>query len=420
MISSEEKRKVLNEIIDGSKDPTKKEEVQKMLYDLMLRDTNGGKLYKYRSFDKDGYSLKNFEDGTLHCSSPSVFNDPFDFKVGIDLQSLYGYKLSRENDIIVESFDKFYEVTIGLLSIEECSEPVQRIIKALSSNDVVMGLVDFMKTVSSPEERTAYIKRNPSIITELLKVVLDDPMMKDSLGMTSEMLPNLLNCLKTENLLQEDKAEPLIKTVAENNGIFEDADEIGLAMMLGSILVPEQKDEIKKAEASLKQVEKELTERMNSLFWIGCLTTDNKNRLMWSHYAEGHSGFCVEYDFSKLKDDIVPFPVIYSDKRPLVPWGLPMGRTEADKEKAKEDLILGLLTKDKAWEYENEWRVLIQRSTSSVQDIELPITAVYLGVNIAEKNRKRVMEIARRKGIMVKQMTIDRGAYELHESDGGL
>ncbi len=187
--------------------------------------------------------------------------------------------------------------------------------------------------------------------------------------------------------------------------------------MVVNKMAPIQQEEILKFESLLTRSENDLNNRMNSLFWIGCLTTDNINRLMWSQYADGHSVFCVEYDFSKLKNNIVPFPIIYSDKRPLVPWGLANGSTDAEKKKAQDELILGLLTKDKAWEYENEWRVLIQSGDSSVQDVELPITAVYLGANISDENKKRITQIAIEKNIKVKQMTIDRGTYELHESE---
>lgn len=57
---------------------------------LISKDTINGKLYKYRSFDKNEYALVNLNDGTLHCSKPSEFNDPFDCKIGITFNSIYG------------------------------------------------------------------------------------------------------------------------------------------------------------------------------------------------------------------------------------------------------------------------------------------------------------------------------------------
>ena len=50
----EEKRQLIEKIACQKEDTL---ESKLELKQLLLKDTNGGKLYKYRSFDKDGYSL---------------------------------------------------------------------------------------------------------------------------------------------------------------------------------------------------------------------------------------------------------------------------------------------------------------------------------------------------------------------------
>ena len=52
MISPEEKKKVIEDIIKMSYQKIESIELQRQLHTFLLRDTNGGKLYKYRSFDK--------------------------------------------------------------------------------------------------------------------------------------------------------------------------------------------------------------------------------------------------------------------------------------------------------------------------------------------------------------------------------
>jgi hypothetical protein len=67
-------------------------------------------------------------------------------------------------------------------------------------------------------------------------------------------------------------------------------------------------------------------------------------------------------------------------------------------------------------QYENEWRILI----SAKDDPKLkmpPITCIYLGASIKESDKTIILEIAREKGIPVKQMTIDRGTFELHAKE---
>jgi hypothetical protein len=55
---------------------------------------------------------------------------------------------------------------------------------------------------------------------------------------------------------------------------------------------------------------------------VCCFTTDNRNPLMWSHYADGHKGFCLEFDTQKCKllsEKL--FPVTYSDEYPIMAYG---------------------------------------------------------------------------------------------------
>ena len=54
-----EKKAFLEEIIPLAADPSRKDEIQQKHYDFLLQDTNGGKMYKYRSFDSHGYALNS-------------------------------------------------------------------------------------------------------------------------------------------------------------------------------------------------------------------------------------------------------------------------------------------------------------------------------------------------------------------------
>ena len=106
-------------------------EANKEVHNLLLQDTNSGKLYKYRSFDKKGYALKNLKSGTLYCAKPSSFNDPFDCKIGVTFSSLYQTQYNQEFDIITSVFQKFILTVHGQLDIETCDETEKRIIEKL-------------------------------------------------------------------------------------------------------------------------------------------------------------------------------------------------------------------------------------------------------------------------------------------------
>ena len=140
---------------------------------------------------------------------------------------------------------------------------------------------------------------------------------------------------------------------------------------------------------------------------------------MWSHYAESHKGFCIEYDYSNWKADskiILPLPVIYSRQRPLVFAGVHLENPEEAKVQIASQLMKGLLTKDNDWSYENEWRIILH--STNVPSISMPpISCIYLGASISEDDKTAILNIAKEKNYKVKQMVVDRGTYDLHAKD---
>lgn len=118
------------------------------LKQLLLKDTNGGKLYKYRSFDKDGYSLKNLEEGTLHCSLVEAFNDPFDSKFGYSFEALYK-EMSRDYEKEISEKMYIFEQAIYVLKrdkeIEDFNKEEQRKINKLLQNRKIIDFWEAFK-----------------------------------------------------------------------------------------------------------------------------------------------------------------------------------------------------------------------------------------------------------------------------------
>ncbi len=90
-----------------------------------------------------------------------------------------------------------------------------------------------------------------------------------------------------------------------------------------------------------------VSEEWREKIGILCLTEDPLNILMWSHYAQNHTGICIGFDTGEL-----PFSgaqqVIYSEERPKAEF-------DSDSETLIERV---LLTKSQHWKYEREWRIL--------------------------------------------------------------
>jgi hypothetical protein len=124
---------------------------------------------------------------------------------------------------------------------------------------------------------------------------------------------------------------------------------------------------------------------------VACFSEIKDNILMWSHYANGHQGFCLEFDttFSPFieTEKETPIKVHYSNSYP--PLSLlnilnsnlpPLPKT-----------LLG--TKSLHWCYEAEWRVL-----SFIGDIEYPykevaLTGVYFGCRMKESDKSNIATI---------------------------
>lgn len=103
---------------------------------------------------------------------------------------------------------------------------------------------------------------------------------------------------------------------------------------------------------------------------ICCFTEDGNNPLMWSHYAENHTGVCVKFKPSNDPElESALLPVKYSDK--LV------------KIKQLSDFSKSLLTKLKVWSIEKEWRILSENERFRFKSEA--IVEIVLGLNVTGK-----------------------------------
>ena len=417
MVSSEEKQQFMESIFKLADNSINSSEIQQRVYALLMKDTNNGKLYKYRYFDEKGHSLSNLREGTLHCSNPILFNDPFDCKLGVTFQSLYSTQYGMEMDCISSTLEKFIMIISNQITLEECTDVEQRIITKLLSQKELMELIAYHRSKNYTEEEIARVlKENTLIILGLMQPFLEDEEFSPSLRIVASVLPRFLAKITTEGILQLSEDKLTIQEYVETNGIAIDVDEIDATISLSKNLNPDLTGATEDVEKFIKDMEYKICTLSKELFKIGCLCTNYKNRLMWSHYADGHQGFCIEYDYDNCDDETLnnlPFPVIYTTKRPLIPWKPVFEKTSQNMQEAANEIMIALLTKDNAWEYENEWRVFINSSDSA--DYKMPkVSCVYLGAMISDENRNKVLKIAKENKIPVKQMTVDRGQYDLH------
>lgn len=129
---------------------------------------------------------------------------------------------------------------------------------------------------------------------------------------------------------------------------------------------------------SPEMLQQSLKTQFSESFGVLSLTTNPTNLLMWSHYANSHKGFLIEFDdnhsffdqrlnehdtIRKLKT------VVYTTSRPKIDAIIKIEELDND-EYLFQLMDHFFMTKEKIWEYEQEMRMIMPLSKSD-QSFEL-------------------------------------------------
>lgn len=208
MVSNQEKLEFLQKVIDQMEQQENEQLIRETIHNLLMADTNTGKLYKYRAFND--YSFNNLKMQTLYGSKPSAFNDPFDSKIGVDIYSLVESKYNIEFDVIEKILNEFVQVYNGEKSIDICSENNKIIFRKLMRSKKFMDYLTYCyNNVSlSDEEINEHLKNNIDIIVEILSSILADKDTRGRLEYTEKMIPELtkIETMKTIEFGREAKS----------------------------------------------------------------------------------------------------------------------------------------------------------------------------------------------------------------------
>ncbi len=139
------------------------------------------------------------------------------------------------------------------------------------------------------------------------------------------------------------------------------------------------------------------------------------NTLMWDYYADGHKGFCVEYN-SQILDEYKPYDIVKNIQENV--W-MRVKYTESAPDTIRiEDNVERLLaevlrTKNKQYEHENEVRLVLHSSDIVKGYVKTTnaITHIYLGCNITPEDKERLIQITKNLKIPCSQMKIESGTY---------
>ncbi|MEV3817662.1 DUF2971 domain-containing protein [Aeromonas salmonicida] len=143
-----------------------------------------------------------------------------------------------------------------------------------------------------------------------------------------------------------------------------------------------------------------LVDNLLSHVGICCFSKEPDNILMWSHYADHHKGFVIEFDVIDILDDTI---TVSSDfiKEPeynlmlsKVNYSINMPtRTFRDEDPTKVSTMY-FLTKAIDWEYENEYRCISHEKGAGIHHFNRElISRVLAGVKMPAADFARLKEI---------------------------
>ena len=155
--------------------------------------------------------------------------------------------------------------------------------------------------------------------------------------------------------------------------------------------LPKARYEILYGKAGQTEHRKWAEEKMHSYqaekIGILCLAEDADNILMWSHYAENHTGFCVRFDTTldnKFFCDAKQ--VNYHPEYPILNWW---------KSDLSDITYSMIYNKSNCWSYEKEWRIMGVTARKKSKFRAKAIDSIILGCKTSNEHQQEIMDIVK-------------------------
>lgn len=128
---------------------------------------------------------------------------------------------------------------------------------------------------------------------------------------------------------------------------------------------------------------------INEKLGVCCLAEEPDNMLMWAHYAASHTGVCLEFEIERngfFYRNLLP--VQYKTRYPKF--------NLSDYNNRRRNLYVmhqqAVCTKSKLWEYESEWRVIVDSGAGPYEFEKKHLRRIIFGVRAKDESVKRVKQ----------------------------
>jgi hypothetical protein len=170
-----------------------------------------------------------------------------------------------------------------------------------------------------------------------------------------------------------------------------------------------QRKDLLNDDKHIEQFNEQNRKDIDKTFGIFSMTTNPLNYLMWSHYGNSHTGFCIGFDSTILFDTVGGGlgPVHYD--------------TEVPKMRLFGDIydfhLKQLATKSVIWKYEDEYRII--KSKAAKQLIIYPkemIKQIFLGFKMTLSEKNIIIEFAKTNDIdcQIFELSLDKTTFKLN------
>ncbi|MBN1460109.1 MAG: DUF2971 domain-containing protein [Armatimonadetes bacterium] len=144
------------------------------------------------------------------------------------------------------------------------------------------------------------------------------------------------------------------------------------------------KEESKKqVVATVRSVYDKQIDKVLNRWGVSCFSAIADSLLMWSHYAGGHTGICLEFD-TRFAPFSHAHQVTYSDMPSHSVVDIIGGKTGA-----LEPMIL---TKASCWSYQREWRLFVSDGGRTKQYDHRALTGLFFGARSTVAQQDEVLK----------------------------
>src|SRR3989339_459707 len=346
------------------------------------------------------YGISSLVQSFLFHNKPEFFNDPFDCNFGMGIN---GFFMEIKNMDIPDSLKNFL-----LFTFEATFDSIKE-----DPNDEI-------KMEDIQQKFMNKLLDNPKYLIDFMR-----PQLK-----TDAALQGIINQIDSK----KDKLSESVDDMKQLN-LIQKPDFNGFFQVAGKMLNPADIiSATTKAKDQLSDYNKKIFSMINSQFGVCSLTQKFNDVLMWSHYADSHKGFLIEYDLhdyieSLRENNIFLYPVSYQDERVSIDENILQKINIHDisiegKNTLAVLFLKGLLTKKKDWEIEKEWRSIRILGNQDVlsemerRKVKSPkINGIYFGNKMPESVKKGIYRLIKMNPILnnltVYEMINDTSNYRL-------